>query len=258
MSVDPKETAAFANILGKLDGVQKGETVVDVAAGNQKRLADNDMNAILNAFASTSGTSSALSLTPEALTESADQVSAEFKPKTISPVLGEPEKDHPMDGMLVGEKEEQVTETIRKLPSGEYRLYSKDGKKNLGTFSSRSAAEKHEREVQYFKHAGESVESPTNEDSLTDIKKHLTDYLHDVKNGNIDNRELQDKKPQEDVLGPAIKTVNLDSGNTLKIHGNEDDGFRVKVNNKLHSKTFDSLDDVLMACESFIKRTNRK
>ncbi len=46
---------------------------------------------------------------------------------------------------------------IRKLSSGEYRLYSrkknpKTGKRrNLGTFSSRHAAEKHEREVQYFK-----------------------------------------------------------------------------------------------------------
>jgi len=45
---------------------------------------------------------------------------------------------------------------IRKLKSGEYRLYSRktgaDGKrKNLGTFDTRAAAEKHEREVQYFK-----------------------------------------------------------------------------------------------------------
>jgi hypothetical protein len=46
---------------------------------------------------------------------------------------------------------------IRKLKSGEYRLYSrkadpKTGKRrNLGTFSSRPAAEKHERKVQYFK-----------------------------------------------------------------------------------------------------------
>jgi hypothetical protein len=47
---------------------------------------------------------------------------------------------------------------IRKLPSGKYRLSSrkknpKTGKRrNLGTFSSRAAAEKHERAVQYFKH----------------------------------------------------------------------------------------------------------
>jgi hypothetical protein len=47
---------------------------------------------------------------------------------------------------------------IRKLKSGEYRLYSrktdpKTGKRrNLGTFKSRSAAVRHERAVQYFKH----------------------------------------------------------------------------------------------------------
>jgi hypothetical protein len=46
---------------------------------------------------------------------------------------------------------------IRKLPSGEYRLYSrktdlKTGRRrNLGTFKPREAAEKHERAVQYFK-----------------------------------------------------------------------------------------------------------
>ena len=46
---------------------------------------------------------------------------------------------------------------IRKLKSGQYRLYSrkknpKTGKRrNLGTFSSRAAAEKHERAVQNFK-----------------------------------------------------------------------------------------------------------
>jgi hypothetical protein len=46
---------------------------------------------------------------------------------------------------------------IRKLQSGQYRLYSrkvnpKTGRRsNLGTFKSRAAAEKHERDVQYFK-----------------------------------------------------------------------------------------------------------
>jgi hypothetical protein len=46
---------------------------------------------------------------------------------------------------------------IRKLRSGEYRLYSrkvdpKTGKRrNLGTFATLEAAKKHERAVQYFK-----------------------------------------------------------------------------------------------------------
>jgi len=49
---------------------------------------------------------------------------------------------------------------IRKLKSGDYRLYSrkvnpKTGRRrNLGTFNSRAAAEKHEKAVQFFKHRG--------------------------------------------------------------------------------------------------------
>ena len=46
---------------------------------------------------------------------------------------------------------------IRKLKSGEYRLYSRNAdrktgkRRNLGTFRTREQAEKHERAVQYFK-----------------------------------------------------------------------------------------------------------
>lgn len=48
---------------------------------------------------------------------------------------------------------------IRKLPSGKYRLYSRKAdprtgrRRNLGTFATRKAAEKHERAVQFFKRA---------------------------------------------------------------------------------------------------------
>jgi hypothetical protein len=46
---------------------------------------------------------------------------------------------------------------IRKLSTGEYRLYSRkidpktERRRNLGTFNTRAAAEQHEREIQYFK-----------------------------------------------------------------------------------------------------------
>jgi hypothetical protein len=49
---------------------------------------------------------------------------------------------------------------IRKLKDGRYRLYSKKKnpksgrRRNLGTFASRGAAEKHERAVQFFKRGG--------------------------------------------------------------------------------------------------------
>jgi hypothetical protein len=46
---------------------------------------------------------------------------------------------------------------IRRLPSGQYRLYSRKAdprtgrRRNLGTFRTRAEAEKHERAVQFFK-----------------------------------------------------------------------------------------------------------
>lgn len=46
---------------------------------------------------------------------------------------------------------------IRKLPSGRYRLYSRKKdprtgrRRNLGTFRTRAAAQRHERAVQFFK-----------------------------------------------------------------------------------------------------------
>ncbi|HEY7471455.1 MAG TPA: hypothetical protein VIE68_03820 [Gemmatimonadota bacterium] len=49
---------------------------------------------------------------------------------------------------------------IRKLKSGKYRLYSRKkdprtGKRrNLGTFETRAAAEKHERAIQFFRRKG--------------------------------------------------------------------------------------------------------
>ncbi|HEY2586300.1 MAG TPA: hypothetical protein VGI81_11105 [Tepidisphaeraceae bacterium] len=49
---------------------------------------------------------------------------------------------------------------IRKLSSGEYRLYSRKKdtrtgrRRNLGKFATRAAAAKHERAVQFFKHNG--------------------------------------------------------------------------------------------------------
>jgi len=48
---------------------------------------------------------------------------------------------------------------IRKLSSGQYRIYSRKidpktkKRRNLGTFETMEAAKKHEKAIQYFKHA---------------------------------------------------------------------------------------------------------
>lgn len=45
-----------------------------------------------------------------------------------------------------------VSGMIRKIGPRKWRLYSKDGTRNLGTYSSRAGALKRERQVQYFKY----------------------------------------------------------------------------------------------------------
>jgi hypothetical protein len=63
-------------------------------------------------------------------------------------------------GMTLAARFGGGTAMIRKMKTGQYRLYSQKksettGKrKNLGTFDTREAAEKHERAVQYFKRHG--------------------------------------------------------------------------------------------------------
>ncbi len=57
--------------------------------------------------------------------------------------------------------EDQIKEIIRKIGKQKWAIYSKKKKKGrrrrLGTFNSRSAANKRERQIQYFKNVGESV-----------------------------------------------------------------------------------------------------
>jgi hypothetical protein len=49
---------------------------------------------------------------------------------------------------------------IRQLADGRYRIYSRSrnprtgARRNLGTFSTREAALRHEKEIQYFKRKG--------------------------------------------------------------------------------------------------------
>lgn len=61
------------------------------------------------------------------------------------------------NGIQIGYAKERNL-MIRKLKSGEYRIYSRkknpktNKRRNLGTFGSLEEAKKHEKAIQYFKH----------------------------------------------------------------------------------------------------------
>jgi hypothetical protein len=199
------------------------------------------MAAILSSFASVSGTSSALTLN-----EDVKQLGATTPAKDISPVLGEPEKDHPFAGYLVGEDGEPGSKETWDGVSPDTTMFGDMGRVD------------DPEEADDQKNQGQPIKPLATEDSLSKIKKRLTDYLQDIKQGiNVDDQELS-TKPKEDQLGAAVKTITTDDGKIIKIHGNEDDGFRLKINNKLHSKSFENIDDAVMACEMYVTKRRQQ
>ena len=84
----------------------------------------------------------------------------------------------------------------------------------------------------------------TKEDSIGK-KKSIMDYLADVEH-----------QRNEEMLAEPIKTFKTGEGKEMKIYGTEDDGYRVKVNGKESKKSFGKLSDAVLACETFIQRSN--
>jgi len=98
-------------------------------------------------------------------------------------------------------------------------------------------------------------EAQATEDVISTVKKKLGDYLSDLSKEIKSDSDLKDKIPQDvDKISPAVKTITTDDGKEIKIHGNEDDGFRITIRNKPHSATFESLDHAVMACEMYLNR----
>src|SRR5258705_301863 len=109
------------------------------SAGNEKRPPAFVTALVVTPVALCFATTSAPGMTPP-LVSTTTPASTEVEPARVRP------------RRLKGDET-----MIRKLSSGKYRLYSrkrdpKTGRRrNLGTFSSRPAAERHERAVQFFK-----------------------------------------------------------------------------------------------------------
>lgn len=70
-----------------------------------------------------------------------------------------------------------VTETIRKQ-GGKYIIYSHDGSKRLGSYDSRSAAEKRLRQIEYFKHVKENFSESQIEEVIDPSSKYMSGHCH--------------------------------------------------------------------------------
>jgi len=102
-------------------------------------------------------------------------------------------------------------------------------------------------------------EAIAQEDVLDKEKRHLGDYLQSVADAVKHDAALSSKDAPThsgDTIGSAVKTVTTDDGHDLKIHGNEDDGFRISIKGRPSRVKFKSLDEAGMACEMY--RSHRR
>jgi len=94
----------------------------------------------------------------------------------------------------------------------------------------------------------------TYEDILSSLQRKLGDYLQDVATAVKKDPDLIDKLPQDTRDVQAVKTIRTDDGHEIKIHGNEDDGFRISIKNRDIKSSFGNLDEAVMAVEMYCAR----
>jgi hypothetical protein len=166
---------------------------------------------------------------------SVKQLPALFKPKDISPVLGsKTDPKNPMKGYFVG------GESI-----------DDDVEEDTSSFG-------HELDLDAKQLELDPVH-PVAEDVISAVKKKLGDYLKTIEDEIRTDPDLKDKVHTNiDHVGPVVKTLTTDDGHEIKIHGNEDDGFRITIKNKPSKSKFENLDHAVIACEMFCNRRRQQ
>jgi len=97
----------------------------------------------------------------------------------------------------------------------------------------------------------------TYEDILSKLKTRLGDYLGDVAQA-VKDTDLSDKATHAANTVNAVKTVMTDDGHEIRIHGNEDDGFRITIKNKDSKSKFASLKEAEIAAEMYCARRQKQ
>jgi hypothetical protein len=192
--------------------------------------------------------------------KSVKQLPALFKPKDISPTLSKtPYQNHPMDGWLVGEEDEEADkEVIEEAKVDEEKLLDKV-KKSLTDYL-QSVEEKLEKKIDR-----DLGEKPADKDIG---KKDKEDRELVAKEKEVTEDPTQEDPviqtptlPQQDPTyaeSYAVKTVEMSPGKICEIHGNEKLGFEIRHGNRKLPSRFRNLDEAVMAVEMYCARTKKQ
>lgn len=268
-------TDPIYNAINALDDISNGKKV-----NNKQTMSEDgtkDITNILNQFDTlTEGRA-----TQEARkVPEASQLPSGFKPKNISPVIGEPEKDHPTKGYFVGGESEygngDSSEAVKDAILGRITRQHLDLINNHGLDSVMDEVDSVASMMGDVDEIGSSDVSgwvksikdnlersdgtQTQEDVVSDQPMQLGDYLDSLASTVNKDTELKNAgmaKTDPGKVGPSVKTYTTDDGQEIKIHGNEDDGFRISIKGKPAKSTFSELDEAAKACEAYVSRKSK-
>jgi hypothetical protein len=189
---------------------------------------------------------------------SVNQLSATFKPKTVAVLTAKKDPKNPMAGKLVGGAEESTT-------------------KDQAVLEAEMAEDVLEKVKNSFKDFIKNVENEIKDSDIKEKKKEDTD----LKSKNKQDRDLivkaapvtedpteqepadTDLNPTEPAINPVlpesapVKTVTMEDGNMVEIHGNERDGFEIRREGRCMRSRFENLDHAVMALEMYQARRRK-
>jgi hypothetical protein len=191
--------------------------------------------------------------------KSVKQLPALFKPKDISPTLSKtPYQDHPMDGWLVGEEDEEADkEVVEEAKVEEEKLLDKV-KKSLTDYLS-SVEEKLEKKID------RDLSNKPEDRDIGSKDKDDRDLVAKEKELDEDPTEEDPviQEPTAPVENPTyaesacVKSVVLENGAMFEIHGNERTGFEIRHGNRSMKSRFKNIDEAAMAIELFKARQKK-
>jgi hypothetical protein len=190
--------------------------------------------------------------------KSVKQLPALFKPKDISPTLSKtPYQNHPMDGWLVGEEDEEADkEVIEEAKVDEEKLLDKV-KKSLTDYLA-SVEEKLEKKID--RDLGDKPEDRdigSKEKDNRDLVAKELDEDPTQEDPVIQTPTLPQQDPTYAESAP-VKTITMEDGRICEIHGNERTGFEIRHGNRTMKSRFKNIDEAAMALEMYCARTKKQ
>jgi hypothetical protein len=189
-----------------------------------------------------------------------NQLSATFRPKTVAVLTAKTDPKNPMAGKLVGGAEESVENDQEPVEE------------------SMATEDVLEKVKSSFKDFIKSVENEIKDSDIKEKKQEDTDLKNKDRNDRAlvvkikpvaeDPTEQEpantDLNPTVPILNPVlpesapVKTITMEDGNVLEIHGNERDGFEIRREGRGMRSRFENLDHAVMALEMYQARMKKQ